>query len=66
MRHLISERMIGLAVLICVIGVILISQAFLFARPVLVSEKGLLLLIVAIGLIVSNVFVAVRSVRKVS
>jgi hypothetical protein len=65
MRHLVSERMIGLAVLIFVIGIFLVSQAFLFARPVLVSEKGLLLLILGIGLILSGVFVAVRSIRKV-
>jgi hypothetical protein len=65
MHHFVSERMIGLAVLICVLGVILVWQTSLFVRPVLVSEKGLLLLIVGIGLIVSSVFVAVRSVRKV-
>jgi hypothetical protein len=65
MRHLVPEKIIGLAVLTFVIGVILVSQTSLFARPVLVSEKGILLLMVGIGLIVSSVFVAVRSVRKV-
>jgi hypothetical protein len=65
MRHIVSERMIGLAILICIIGLILISQASLFTHPVLVSEKDLLLLILGIGLIVSSVFVAVRSFKKV-
>jgi hypothetical protein len=65
MRQLVSERKIGLAVLIFVIGIFLASQASLFARPVLVSEKGLLLLILGFVFIVSSVFVAVRSGRKV-
>jgi len=65
MRHLISERKIGLASLIFAIGIILVSKASLFVRPVLVSEKDLLLLILGIGLVLSSVFVAIRSVRKV-
>ena len=65
MRRLVSERKLGLAVLLFVFGIILVSQASLFARSVLVSEKGLLLLVLGVGLILSSVFVAVRSVRNV-
>ena len=65
MRYVISERKIALAVLIFAIGIILISQASLFASPVLVSEKSLLLIILGVALIVSSVLIGVRAVRKI-
>ncbi|MBD0297218.1 MAG: hypothetical protein ICV84_18820 [Flavisolibacter sp.] len=64
MRYLVSERKLGLAILSFALGIFLATKASLFASPVLVSEKGLLFIILAIGLIVSSVFIAVRSIRK--
>jgi hypothetical protein len=66
MRYLISEKKLGLAIVVFVTGVFLASKASLFARPVLVSEKGLLILLLSIGLIVCSLFVAVHSFRKIS
>ena len=66
MRYLVVERGLGLAILIFAFGILLFMQATLFARPVLVSEKDLLLLIASIGLIACSVWIAIHSIRKVS
>jgi hypothetical protein len=65
MRYLVSERKLGLAILSFASAIFLVTKASLFVSPVLVSEKNLLLLILAIGLIAGSVYFAFRSVQKV-
>ena len=64
MRFLISERKLGLAIWILALGIFLAIQASFFTSPVLISEKGLMISLLSIGLMVTSVFVACRSVRK--
>jgi Na+/proline symporter len=64
MRYSVSEKKLGVAVFSFVLGIYIIAKATLFATPVTVSEKGLLLVMLAIELIIGSVLVAVRSVRK--
>ena len=65
MRYLVAERKIGWTLLLFAFGICLFVQASVFARPVYLSEKGLLLLFAGMGLLAGSVLVAVRSVQKV-
>ena len=65
MRYLVSEFRVLLSILSLALGIFLITKTALFADPVLVSEKGLLLLVLSLGLLVCGGFLAIRSVRKV-
>ncbi len=65
MRYLVSERKALLAVFFICIGIILFSQASLFSTPVLLSEKALLQIVLALVLFVNGVIQASKAIRKV-
>ena len=65
MRHLVNERKALLAVCCIGIGSLLLIQTKLFATPVLVSEKGLVFLLLALTLVVSGFVLIAKAIHKV-
>lgn len=65
MQHLINERKALLALVLISLGALLLIQTKLFAVPVLVSEKGLALLLLALVLFIGGAVAAAKAIRKV-
>lgn len=65
MAHLVNERKVLLAVCFIGLGVLILSQTKLFAAPVVVSEKGLGLLLLVVVLLVSGFVLFAKAIRKV-
>ena len=65
MPHLINERKLLLAVCLIGLGVLILSRTKLFAAPVVVSEKGLGLLLLVVVLVVSGFVLIGKAIRKV-
>lgn len=65
MRHLVSERKLLLAAVLISIGLLLFSQVTLISDPVLVSEKGLALLLLSIVLLTIGVVQVVKTVTRI-
>lgn len=64
MRHLVSERKLLIAALFICLGMLVLSQVMLFASPVLVSEKDLALLLVAVVLLIIGVKQVIKTVKR--
>jgi uncharacterized membrane protein YiaA len=65
MRYLVSEKKMLLALLFIGVGIFLLAQLTLFAAPVHLSEKGLLLGILALCLFVIGFILAAKAIRQV-
>jgi hypothetical protein len=65
MHHLINERKVLLALCYIGLGVFVLTEMDLFARPVQVSEKGLAILLLAIVLFLSGFVLVTKAIRKV-
>jgi hypothetical protein len=65
MQHLINERKALLALVLISLGALLLIQIKLFAVSVLVSEKGLALLLLALVLFIGGAVTAAKAIRKV-
>lgn len=64
MTHLVNERKVLLAVCLISLGVLILTQIKLFAAPVVVSEKGLGLLLLVVVLLVSGFVLVAKAIRK--
>jgi hypothetical protein len=65
MRHLVSELKLLIAALFICLGMLFLSQVMLFASPVLVSEKDLGLLILAVVLLAIGVKQVIKAVKRI-
>ena len=65
MRYLVSEKKLLLALLFIGLGIFLLIQTTLFAAPVLLSEKGLLLTALAVALFVLGFLQGTKAIRRV-
>jgi hypothetical protein len=65
MPHLVNERKGSLAICIISLAIYTFTQIKLFATPVLVSEKGLALLILAIVLLISGFVLVAKAIQRV-
>lgn len=65
MRYFVSEKKMLLALLLIGAGIVLLTQMTLFAMPVVISEKGLLLGALALVLFISGFIQAAKGIRKV-
>lgn len=65
MPHLVNERKALLALCLIGLGTLVLTQLKLFAAPVLVSEKGLGLLLLSGVLLVSGAVLAAKAIRSV-
>lgn len=65
MSHLVNERKGLLALCLISLGIFLLSQSKLFAAPVLVSEKGLGLLLLSVVLMVSGSVLVAKAIHRV-
>ena len=65
MRHMVSERKLLLAAVLISIGLLLFSQVTLISDPLLVSEKGLALLVLALILLTVGVVQVVKTVTRI-
>jgi hypothetical protein len=65
MRYLVSEKKMLLAFLFIGVGIFLLTQLTLFATPVHISEKGLLMGALALSLFVIGFIVVAKAIRQV-
>lgn len=65
MPHLVNERKALLALCLIGLGILVLTQIKLFAAPVLVFEKGLGLLLLAMALLISGSVLVVKAIRRV-
>lgn len=65
MPHLVNERKAMLAISFISLAILTLTQVKLFAAPVLVSEKGLGLLLLAIVLLASGFVLVTKAIRRV-
>jgi len=62
---MVSERKLLLAAVLISIGLLLFSQVTLISDPLLVSEKGLALLVLALILLTVGVVQVVKTVTRI-
>jgi hypothetical protein len=65
MPHLVNERKGFLAICFISLAIYTLTRIKLFATPVLVSEKGLALLILAIVLLISGFVLVAKAIQRV-
>jgi drug/metabolite transporter (DMT)-like permease len=65
MPHLINEKKAFLAICFISVAILMLAQIKLFAAPVLDSEKGLGLLLLAIILLASGFVLVTKAIRRV-
>ena len=65
MSHLVNERKALLALCLIGLGLLVLTQIKLFIKPVLASEKGMGLLLLAIVLLVSGTVLATKAIRRI-
>ena len=65
MLHLVNERKALWALCFIGFGILALTEIKLFAAPVMVSEKGLGLLLLALVLLVSGFVLIAKAIRKV-
>lgn len=65
MPHLVNERKALWAICFIGLGMLVLARVKLFPAPVLVSEKSLGLLLLAIVLVIGGSVLAIQAVRKV-
>jgi len=64
MRHLVNERKAILAICFIACGILVLTQVKLFAAPVLVSEKSLGLLLLALVLLTSGCLLIAKAIQR--
>lgn len=64
MASLVNERKVLMAICLISLGVLILTQIKLFAAPVVVSEKGLGLLLLVVVLLVSGFVLVAKAIRK--
>lgn len=65
MPHLVNERKALLAIGFISLAILILTQINLFAAPVLVSEKGLGLLLLSMILLTSGFVLVAKAIRRV-
>jgi hypothetical protein len=65
MPHLVNEKKALLAIGFISLAILILTRVKLFAAPVLVSEKGLGLLLLAMVLLAGGFVLAAKGIRRV-
>ncbi len=65
MPHLVNERKALFAICLISLAIFTLNQIKLFAAPILVSEKGLGLLLLAMMLLASGIVLVAKAIRRV-